>query len=75
MMDDPLSLYQLQKGLKHHACYNGNTEAIMVFLDRGADVYAIDEDRRTSLHYACVNGKMDSINVLVDRRSGVYCKR
>ena len=49
----------------HEAAKAGNTKAISVFIDSGADLDAQDEDGETALHYAAYAGQSEAIRMLL----------
>ncbi len=49
------------------AVLEGNTEAVKMLLDRGADVNLADEKGNTALIYACILNKPEIINALLAR--------
>jgi ankyrin repeat protein len=53
------------------AIKNGYLDVIKVFLEKGADVKAADNDGRTSLHWAARNGKLDVVKYLVEKDADV----
>ena len=49
----------------------GYKEVALVLLEKGADIYAKDRDRRTALHWACVKNLKEMVELLINRGSQV----
>ncbi len=67
---------RLSKGLNfkdgrtplHDAAQSGSEDAVLICLDRGADINAVDKDGRTPLHDAARARSRDAISLLVNIR-------
>jgi ankyrin repeat protein len=49
----------------HMAAKKGSTEALMLLLSNGANIYAQDDRSWTALHYAAYNGHSKIVNFLL----------
>ncbi|KAF7117758.1 hypothetical protein CNMCM5793_006938 [Aspergillus hiratsukae] len=54
------------------ASINGNTEAIRVLLDHGADITASDDEGCTALHLAAASGNHESVKLLIEKGANIF---
>ena len=50
----------------HQACIHNHPDIVLILIERGADVNAVNSAGHTPLHYACEWGSLESIHVLLD---------
>jgi ankyrin repeat protein len=53
------------------AINNGYLDVMKVFVEKGADVKAADNDGNTPLHWAAINGNLDAVKYLVEKGADV----
>lgn len=58
---------EIKAGALHYAAAKGDVKTILDLIDRGADIHAIDYDKRTALHVAAANGHTHAMEALVTR--------
>jgi ankyrin repeat protein len=54
------------------ASIDGNTEAISLLLDHGANINASDDEGCTALHLAAEYGNHEAVQLLVDKRADIF---
>jgi ankyrin repeat protein len=53
--------------LLHQSAMRGETPAVEMLLNLGADVNGADQQGRPPLHDACLKGRLDTVKLLLDR--------
>ncbi|KAF7164220.1 hypothetical protein CNMCM5623_008885 [Aspergillus felis] len=54
------------------ASIDGNTEAIRLLLDHGANITASDDEGSTALHFAAESGNHEAVQLLVDKGADIF---
>jgi ankyrin repeat protein len=67
-------LLQFGRTLLHSACRNGYANIAAFLIERGASLYAVDNDGSTPLHGACVTGMYECVRILMEKGADASIK-